>query len=169
MLPLLLQIEAICLSLGARPAKAKPCTFSKNGENFALMTSFDLENVDRRSHNLHRREFLGGLTYPPSLVFLTFLGVEIADTLLPSRARNSQTLSSASVNFTLVLIPISLQIVFSAELPVIPTPTSFSIGAFYAGVGAGQQLLTYFHIFPCLLLSRPHIYPCLLINHQHLS
>ena len=46
-LPLLFQIEAICLSLGARPPNAKPCT--KNGDKFALMTSFGLENVDPMS------------------------------------------------------------------------------------------------------------------------
>ena len=42
------------------------------------MTSFDLEDVDLGSPNLHHKEFLCGPTHPPSFVFLAFLGAEIA-------------------------------------------------------------------------------------------
>ena len=52
-----MQIEAICLSLGARPAKAKPYTFDQKSKD-ALMTSFDLENADPKSRNLEHDEFL---------------------------------------------------------------------------------------------------------------
>ena len=41
------------------------------------MTSFDLEDVDLGSPNLHHKEFLCGPTNPPSFVFLAFLGAEI--------------------------------------------------------------------------------------------
>ena len=61
------------------------------------MTSFDLEDVDLGSPNLHHKEFLCGPTHPQSFVFLAFLGAEIAgggaEYAPPSRARNSQTLS----------------------------------------------------------------------------
>ena len=64
------------------------------------MKSFDLEDVDLRSPNLHHIEFYAGLlsTHPPSFVFLAFLGAEIAGgRICPpfplSRERNSQTLS----------------------------------------------------------------------------
>ena len=43
-----------------------PARCTKNGENFALMTSFDLENVDLRYQNLHQKEFLCGPTHPLS-------------------------------------------------------------------------------------------------------
>ena len=42
------------------------------------MTSFDLEDVDLGSPNMHHEKLLCGLTYPPSFVFLAFLGAEIA-------------------------------------------------------------------------------------------
>ena len=51
---------------------------AKNGENFALMTSFDLENVNPKSQNLHQKDFLCGSTHPHSFVFLARLGAEIA-------------------------------------------------------------------------------------------
>ena len=40
--------------------KQSPARLTKNGEIFALMTSFDLENVDPRSRNLHQQKFLCG-------------------------------------------------------------------------------------------------------------
>ena len=66
------------------------------------MTSFDLEDVDLGSPNLHHKEFLCGPTHPQSFVFLAFLGAEIAGggaeyAPPPSRARNSQTLSRGRV------------------------------------------------------------------------
>ena len=45
---------------------------------FALMTSFDLEDVDLGSPNLHHKEFLCGPTHPRRFVFLAFLGADIA-------------------------------------------------------------------------------------------
>ena len=65
--------------------KRYPARLTKNGENFAFMTTFELENIDPRSRPL-----------PPSLVFLALLGAKIArgDIMPPSRARNSQTLST---------------------------------------------------------------------------
>ena len=53
---------------------------SKNGENFAFMTSFDLENVysRSRSQNLHQKEFLCEPTHSPSLLFLAPLPAERA-------------------------------------------------------------------------------------------
>ena len=47
-------------------------------ENFAIMTSFDLQNIDLGSPNLHLKEFLYGPTYPPYFVFLALTGAEIA-------------------------------------------------------------------------------------------
>ena len=47
-------------------------------ENFATMTSFDLENFDLVSPNLHFKEFLYGSTFPPKFVFLALTGAEIA-------------------------------------------------------------------------------------------
>ena len=47
-------------------------------ENFAIMTSFDLENIDLGSPNLHLKQFLYGPTYPLRFVFLAFTGAEIA-------------------------------------------------------------------------------------------
>ena len=41
------------------------------------MTSFDLEDVDLGSPNLHHKEVLYEPTQPPSFVFLAFLGAEI--------------------------------------------------------------------------------------------
>ena len=81
------------------PGQLKRCSarLAKNGENFALMMTFDLENIDPKSLNLHQKEFLCKPT-PPSLVFLASLGAEIADGHImppPSRARNYQTLASA--------------------------------------------------------------------------
>ena len=47
-------------------------------ENFALITSFDLENGYLRTLNFHLKEFLYEPTYPPNFVFLTLTGAEIA-------------------------------------------------------------------------------------------
>ena len=47
-------------------------------ENFAMMTLFDLENVDLGSPNLHFKEFLYGPTYHRNFVFLTLAEAEIA-------------------------------------------------------------------------------------------
>ena len=58
--------------------KQSAARLTKKCENFALMTSFDLEDVDLRSPNLHHKEFLCWSTHPPSFVFLAFLGAEIA-------------------------------------------------------------------------------------------
>ena len=41
-------------------------------------TSFDLEDVDLGSPNLHHKEFLCGPTHSPSFMFLALLGAEIA-------------------------------------------------------------------------------------------
>ena len=65
-------------------------------EHFAMMTSFHLENIYLGSPNLHLKELLYKPTYPPNFMFLTLTGAEIAGggrICLPSRARNSQTLS----------------------------------------------------------------------------
>ena len=80
--------------------KQSTARLTKKCEFFALMTSFDLENNDLGSQNLYDKEFLCGPTHSPIFVFLAFLGAEIAGgrICLPSRARNSQTLSRGRVN-----------------------------------------------------------------------
>ena len=79
----------------------EPCTFDKKVRNLALETSFDLENMDLESPNLHLKEFLYGPTYHSNFVFLVFTGADIAGgQIVPppfSRARNSQTLSRERV------------------------------------------------------------------------
>ena len=81
--------------------KQSAARFGKKCKHFALMTSLDLEVVDPRSPNLYHKEFLCGPTHPPSFVFLTLLGAEIAGGRIcppPSKARKSQTLSRGRVN-----------------------------------------------------------------------
>ena len=82
------------------PLKQSAARLNKKCEKFALMTSFDLEDVKLGSPNLYHKEFLCGPTQPPSFVFLAFLGAEIAggQNMPPSGARNSQTLSRGRVN-----------------------------------------------------------------------
>ena len=48
--------------------------FTGKCEHFAMMTSFNLENISLESPNLHLVEFLYGPTYPASFVFLAFTG-----------------------------------------------------------------------------------------------
>ena len=69
-------LALLCLSLGARQAKAKHCTLDQTWLNSALMTSFDLESVHPRSRNFTRKVLMRAL--PPRFVFLAFLGAEIA-------------------------------------------------------------------------------------------
>ena len=52
--------------------------FTKKCEIFALMTSFDLDDVDLVSPDLHHKEVWCGPTHPTSFVFLTFMGTKIA-------------------------------------------------------------------------------------------
>ena len=83
--------------------KQSAASLTKKCENFALMTSFDLEDVDLASPNLHHKEFLCGPTHPPSFVFLAFLGDEIAgggQNMPPSSERNSQTLYRGRVKLS---------------------------------------------------------------------
>ena len=94
----------ICLSLGARPNKAIPCTFNQKWRKFCIdgailpwkcwskVTAFAPERVVMRAYS------------PPSLVFLALLGAEIAGGIICplSRAFNSQTLSSARVDRQIV-------------------------------------------------------------------
>ena len=47
---------------------------TKNGESFALMTSFDLENIDLRPPNLHQKELLCGPTPPPNFGVSSSIG-----------------------------------------------------------------------------------------------
>ena len=76
--------------------------FCQKCKIFAIMTSFDLENIDLGSQNLCLKEFLYRHTYPPNFVFLALTGAKIAGVggrFCPaSRARNSQTLSREHVN-----------------------------------------------------------------------
>ena len=77
------------------------CTLKQKGENVAFMRSFDLENVDPNSRNLHQKEFLCGPLPPPSLFQLFWEPRQKwgGHYMSPScNARNSQTLSSARVN-----------------------------------------------------------------------
>ena len=43
-----------------------------------MMTSFDDENIDLGSPNLHLKELLYKPTHPPNFVFLAITGAEIA-------------------------------------------------------------------------------------------
>ena len=43
-----------------------------------MIASFDHENIDLGSPNLHLKELLYGPTYPPNFVFLAHTGAEIA-------------------------------------------------------------------------------------------
>ena len=81
-----------------------PALLNGTCENFAMMTSFYLENIDLGSQNLHLTEFLYEPTYPPNFVFLALTGAVIAVggrfcPPPPSRARNSQTLSRERVRW----------------------------------------------------------------------
>ena len=94
----LLRIEATCLSVVARSAKSKPCTFDQKWRKFCIVVVLiDLENVDPRSRALHHQEFLCEHTHHPSFVFLARLGAEIAGDIIyaPLQLRNFQPLSSA--------------------------------------------------------------------------
>ena len=48
-------------------------------EHFAMMTSFDLVNIDLGSLNLHRRVFIQAYRPPLNFVFLAVAGAEIAE------------------------------------------------------------------------------------------
>ena len=66
-----LRIEAICLI--GQP-KRGPARLTKNVETFAFMKSFDFENADPRSRNLHHKELLCEPPLPiPSFVSLVVL------------------------------------------------------------------------------------------------
>ena len=54
-----------------------PALLTGRRENFAMMTSFDYENINLGSPNLHLKEFLYGPTYSPDFVFLALTGAEI--------------------------------------------------------------------------------------------
>ena len=56
--------------------KQNAACLTKKCENFALMTSFDLEDVDLGSPKLHHKEFLCGPTHPASFVFLALQVIE---------------------------------------------------------------------------------------------
>ena len=73
-----LPLVAIYHSLGSRAAQLGPALLTGKCENFAMMTSFDLENIDLGSPNLDPKEFLYGPTYPLYFVFLALTGAEIA-------------------------------------------------------------------------------------------
>ena len=80
----------------------KRCTacLTKNGKHFALMTSFDIKNVDPRSQNLHQEEFLCGLPPPPpGWVFLGLLGAEIGSVILRPSPSSLQTLQTLPLAF----------------------------------------------------------------------
>ena len=51
--------------------------FTEIHENFAVVTSFDLEDVDLGSPNLHSKEFPTGPSCLPNLVILAPTGAEI--------------------------------------------------------------------------------------------
>ena len=58
--------------------KRRPAPKPKMAKKIALMTSFDLENVETRSRTLHQKDFLWEPTHPQSWIFLALLGAEIA-------------------------------------------------------------------------------------------
>ena len=79
------------------------CHFAENCHNFLTLTPFGFENIDPRSSKLFNLKFTGVPFHLPSLVTLALIEAEIAGRgricpLPPSRARDSQTLSSARVN-----------------------------------------------------------------------
>ena len=87
----------------ARPEILDVCHFAENCHNFLSLTSFGLENIDPRSPKLLALKFTGVPFHLPSLVTLALIEAEIAGrgricSPPPSRARDSQTLSSARVN-----------------------------------------------------------------------
>ena len=97
---LFLQIEAICLSLGARPAKAKRCTFDQKVRKFCIddviwpwkcwprVTKFAPQRVLMRAYP------------PPKFRASSVSGSRDSrgeNMPPPSRARNSQTLSRGRV------------------------------------------------------------------------
>ena len=47
-------------------------------KHFAMMTSFDLKNIDLGTYVLHLKDFIYGPTYPANCMFLAFTGAEIA-------------------------------------------------------------------------------------------
>ena len=79
--------------------KQSAARLTKKCENFALITSFDLEDVDLGSPNLHHKKFLCGPIYPRKFRVSSVSGSRDSRGQnmrpLPSRARNSQTLSRA--------------------------------------------------------------------------
>ena len=108
-----------------------------------MMTSFDLDNFDLGSPNLHLKEFLYEPTYPLNFVFLAFMGAEIAGGSRfcpPSRARNSQTLSRKRVN------PIHNAKMFCDEADNSSVAESVSV---YSGLGGERSAL---YIFLVLFL-----------------
>ena len=75
-----------------------PVLLTGKCEHFATVTSFDLENIELGSPDLQVKKFLYGPTYQRTLVFLSYMGAEIAGgcIICPpplSRARNFQPLS----------------------------------------------------------------------------
>ena len=55
-----------------------PALLTGECENCAMMTPFNLENIDLGSPNLRVKDFLYGSTYPTNFVFLALTGAEIA-------------------------------------------------------------------------------------------
>ena len=74
----LLPIAAICLSLGVGAVQLQLCIFHQKCESFAMVTSFDFENIDLGSQIFYLKVFFYGPTYTLNFVFLALTETEIA-------------------------------------------------------------------------------------------